>query len=521
MSKNKQILIFSGVGLAVLGGVAAALMLTASKDGANELSAEEKLLGITTEQTDTTEPKEEDTVPLTLSEKQEDEVESVAITNAAGDFSITNSGKTDSDGAIVWTVADIAQAPLLTEQLRTAITGAASFTAKEFAEEVSDSSQLAKYGLDSPKAVVKAKFTDGTEFSFKVGNDVPNSTTLYYITPDDKKVYTANKSAVSSFLNGKFSFVDTKAFHDYDNSSDEEVHKMTIERVDLEEPIVIDIVPPAEDGIQVYSYRLTSPYSVYADLTDTPKFVYSLFGLTASECEWVGLGDKERETAGLDQPNCVVTVESNKKTYTLTIGKALVSTTTDENGNENKKITGFYGTSSEVPDVLYMFGADDIAAMKIMPEDIISKLFLMPYIYSLDSISLSGNGKSIDIKLETIKAETEDGEDVHNFYVDGQKLSDGQPVKDLYQYLLSASGDEIYFDEEKGELIAEIVYTYLKPTDGSDGKDVVRFYSSETDRKVIINLNGRNIFKTQQIYITQLYKNIDNFLTGRDIVLTY
>ena len=111
----------------------------------------------------------------------------------------------------------------------------------------------------------------------------------------------------------------TEAVPAYDTSGDETVLKMTVERVDLPEPIVIESIETDEesgDTIQVYSYRLTSPYTAYADLTDSADFIYGLFGLTAVSAESVDPSESDIETAGLNNPNCVVTVETNKKTYT-------------------------------------------------------------------------------------------------------------------------------------------------------------------------------------------------------------
>ena len=162
-----------------------------------------------------------------------------------------------------------------------------------------------------------------------------------------------------------------------------------------------------------------------------------------------------------------------------------------------------------------------IAAMQVTPELLISKMFLMPYIYSLDSVTYSdAEGREVNIGIETIKAQSEDEEDVHNFTLNGKPTAE-QPVKDLYQYLISASGEELYFDSDKGELLAEINYNYKDKKNGVGGKDTVRFYSSNTDRKVIIELNGENIFKTRRMFVTQLYSNMDSFMNGGEIILTY
>ena len=215
--------------------------------------------------------------------------------------------------------------------------------------------------------------------------------------------------------------------------------------------------------------------------------------------------------------------------YTLTLGLPLINTVTDEEGKEKKELLGFYGMASTVPDVLYLFSAGSIPASTVAPESLISRLFLMPYIYSLEKVEYSDNeGRSFVLGFETIKGEatvnengeTVEGEETHYHYLNGEKY-DEQRIKNMYQFLISASGEEIYTDEEKGGLIATIVYNYLDKEKGENGKDIVSFYESESDRKVIININGSNLFKTPRIYVTQLFSNTESFLAGEDIVLTY
>ena len=508
MGKNAKIIVFSLIGLAVLGGVAALLALTAPAPE----TAEE----------DTTAAVQEESAALTLSDRDEQEVASVEITNASGTYSITPSGNTDGEGKIIWTIADIASAPLNTDSLSTAVGYAASFTAREFAEEVADSFELAKYGLDKPQATVKTTFGDGSTFSFRIGNDVPNTATSVYMTADGKNVYTAYKSRTGSYTGSKYGFVSLSAMPAYDQSGTEEVMKLTVERVGLDEPIVLEnIIPEDENAIQVYSYRMISPYSAYVDLTDGPTFAYSAFGLNANEVVAVDLKEEEYPLVGLDDPNCVITVETNLKTYTITVGTALTEKVTAEDGSEYDRISGFYGISSEHPGVLYIFDASSIAAMSADPSKLISTKFLMPYIYDLDSIDYSDNtGRTLKLGIKLIEKPEANKEEVAEFTVNGEQCGESE-FKSLYQYLISVSGEELYLDSDKGELIAEITYNYIDPADGIEGKDTVRLYTSNTDRKVIISLNGENLFKTRQMYATQLLSNIESFLNGGEIVLTY
>lgn len=498
MSKNKQILIFSGIGLLVLGGVTALLMLTAPAD---EKPAEEN---------ETVEEVIDER--LILTDKAEKDVVKIHVKNSSGEYSIIK----DSEGT-GWTIEGVETANITAASLKTLAENAAAMTAEAFVEE--NSAELDKYGLSTPETTVTVYFSD-SEFSFSIGNEVPASTSDVYLCESGKNtVYTYKKSALSAFSGDKFSFIDRTAVPAYDQTTGEAVKKLTIERYDLDEPIVIEEIPAPEEGdIAVFSYRLTSPYDAYVDLTNAPNFIYSLFGLTARSVAWYGMEESDYELSGLNRPNFKITMESTVKTYTLTLGKALIEEKTDEKGNVTTEVVGFYGMSSEVPDTLFVFSADDVPATSITAADLISRLFLMPYIYSVETVEYSDNkGTSFTLGFEKIKGGAEDGSDICNHYLNGEAY-DEQKIKDMYQYLISASGDELYFEEDKGELIATVVYNYK---DKAEGSDTVRFYSSDSDRSVIINVNGENLFKTKQSYINQLYTNAENFLNGGEIVLTY
>ncbi len=496
MSKNKQILIFSAIGLAVLGGVTAVLLLTAPEkpvENDDNIVAEE--------------PKDE---RLYLTDKKTEDVVSIHVKNLSDEYDIVRDGED-------WTIKGIEGASILTDSLEALAENVSAMTAERVVEE--NVSDLSKYGLSAPEYTVTVDYGD-EQFVFCGGNETPTSSSEIYLCENGgATVYTYKKSRLSGFAGDKYSFVSTAAMPAYDQSTGEMVTKFTIDRVDLEKPIVIETIPaPDEDEIAVFSYELTSPYNAYVDLTNAPNFIYSLFGLTAQKAVWYGMEETDYEVSGVNNPNCVFTLETNVKTYTITLGNAVAEEVADENGNVTTQIAGFYGISSEVPDTLFLFSADDIPAFSIQAEALISRLFLMPYIYSLESVEYSDcKGQSFEIGFETIKGAGEDGADVHNHYLNGE-LHDEQQIKNMYQYLIGASGDETYFDEAKGELLAEVKYNYA---DDAEASDVVQFYSSDEDRSVIINVNGHNLFKTKQIYINQLYSNAESFLNGGEIILTY
>lgn len=502
MSKNKQILIFSGIGLAVLGGVAALLLLTAPAPETEEPDA----------------PAETEETALILTDKTPADVARVRIVNAEGEYEIVPRGETDENGEPLWTVAGLEGADLRTSELSALVTNAAALTARDFVEE---NAALEKYGLSAPRATVAVSFADGSDYTFRIGDEVPaSSTAVYFYAEDTDTVYTYTKSQINAFLNDRFSFIETQVMPDADTEMGEEILSFRVERRDLDEPILIEQLPPSDDPdeLSVFTYQMTSPYAVYLDLTDGPVFLQSLFGLTAQSAAWYGMEERDYALAGLDDPSVVVTVETTKKTYTLTLGSAVGKEITDEDGNVSTEITGIYGMSSEVPDTLFLFDESAIPAATVRADALISRLFLMPYIYSLKEVTYADHlGQAFTLSFEKIKDATETESAVYKHLLNGEE-TDEQRLKNLYQFMISASGDELYFDGGEDELLAEIHYVYA---DESRGENVVRFYSAADDRRVIVNVNGKNLFKTKQIYMSRLYENVESYLNGGEIILTY
>ena len=113
MSKNKQIIIFSLIGIAVLGAVTAVLMLTAPKAEEGEETpvnvAEEKPVIFETEAL----------------------VSKLTVSNEKGEFVITSEGEG-------YTIKEIEKAPLLTDSIASAATSLSSLTADQLVEETED-----------------------------------------------------------------------------------------------------------------------------------------------------------------------------------------------------------------------------------------------------------------------------------------------------------------------------------------------------------------------------------------------
>jgi hypothetical protein len=108
----------------------------------------------------------------------------------------------------------------------------------------------------------------------------------------------------------------------------------------------------------------------------------------------------------------------------------------------------------------------------------------------------------------------------HVFTFNGVQAEKEEAFKQLYQFLISASGNEIYLEDEKDEFICSITYSYRDKTKNPKD-DVVEFYHSHSDLKTIIFVNGNPAFKCRQMYVTRLLENIQAYLKGEEIIDTW
>lgn len=514
MSKNMQILIISAVGIIILAAVVVLLLLTQPKE-----TAETEDSGTSAETT--ADP------ALVFSDKTAEEVKSVTVTNRNDTYTILSEIETitNSDGTTeenqVWSVVDIGgECDLNQAAFNTIAKNSASITAKQLVEE--NCAELEKYGLKEPVAEVTVVYADDTSVSFNIGNTVPTDTSsTYFGIKGSNDVYIYATSKINCYANTRYYYVKTQLMDAYDTEKAPMVEKITVVRSDLDEPVIIEAIPETSENSEYVSYsshRFTSPYDVYLDQTNHSDLVYGMFGLTASEAVWVGMEDKDYEVAGLNDPTAVITMLFLNKEYTLTLGSPLVNKTENSDGTVTTTLAGYYGTFSEDPDVLYMFSASSVPWATMDVSDCMARLFLLPYIYSLDSVVYKDDNKTIEFDIKEIPAASEDEKATYEFYMNGEKIEDEDKFKELYQYFISAYGEDIYTDEARGEFICSLTYRYSDP---NRPEDVVEFYNSVDDRKTVIAVNGNNLFKTRQMYSTRLVENIENYLSGGEISLNY
>lgn len=489
MKKNTKIILGSVIGIAVLGAATLALVLTQPKsDNADSGTSSSKTVSVT--------------------DYTADDISTLTISNESGEYTINRLGKEK------WGIDSIPEALANSSAYSTAMSSAGGIGAKQVVEE--NATDLAKYGFDKPTATVKMTFKDNKaeDITCLIGIKYEGENSWYVKTDKSDTVYLVANAGVSFAMNSELSYVNKSTLTAAYDSEKDKVNRVRIQRKDLDKDIVLDKLPEETEkkfSSTYVAYEMSSHNNILADDELDKKVIYGLFGISASDVFAVSPTDEQKKQAGLDDPYCTVTMVSNKETVTkLTLGSAVYTVTkNDETGEEIKTITGYYGMLSG-KDAIYVFSPDSLPWLTATPENMLYKLFLTPYIYYLDGVTIyDSDRKAYDFTI------TGDA-DKSSFTYEGKEV-DSAKFKAFYQYLLSAYAEQIYLDDLTGDnkFIAGVTYDHRE--EGKEN-DIVEFYASESDRTCIIVVNGDVRYKVRQIYATRLLENLNALLSGGEIV---
>ncbi|MBR1724547.1 MAG: hypothetical protein IJ723_05970, partial [Ruminococcus sp.] len=203
----------------------------------------------------------------------------------------------------------------------------------------------------------------------------------------------------------------------------------------------------------------------------------------------------------------VVTFVGEGYDWTLNIGGEYH----DENaeGAEQTAASAYFCTIAGIDgkDAIWKLDATALPWVTLTPGDVITTLMTYNNIWEVSSITLSGE----DSTNFTIDHE---GEDVTAAYADGQQL-DLEEFKGLYQYILTCPTSDIWFEEPENDPYLTIEITR---TDG--GGDKIEL-CKDTERRVIVKLNGRTSYRIKTSWANMLLKNIEAVKTGGTVQQNY
>ncbi len=474
MSRSVKALIIAGAVLLVLGAALAVLLLTESKPTpAANVSENVSTAGVN----------------RYIIDRRANEVTKISVSGPEGGFTFTRQTlDTTSGSEYCWISAELNGIPQDDSTVRNFIAGLASLPEKRTVEE--HAADFEKYGLADPRATAELTFEDGSMVKMLFGIQNPaDESSVYFRLEDSDTVRLVNYYAVMGVFSDARRFAALKLTESRGSDGGNALKKLKITRPDLETPIEIQYkeeTAQSEEGVTFNTHRFVSPVTADVDAENGKAVLNGIYSLTMSACEFLRQTPENLKKCGFDEPTALVEFTIGETAYELTIG--------------GKTDGGYYAVMSGVAGI-YTLDEEKAPWATCEVSELISRRPLSPYIYSTESVEVT-------VKTETYKFDI-DGAN-KTFSYEGRELISDE-FRKFYQTLISDVGEELYTGEVNGEPIASVTFRYK-----SGGSDTVSYYD-DGERKCVVAVNDKALFKVRRVYTDRLAENVEALLGGGSV----
>lgn len=469
---------------------------------------------------------------VTVTDKSAENVLALTVRNETGEFTFSRNervistsddeGNVTSETEYYWTSEEMLGLSPNDTTVKAFVKNMAGLSTKSLVEE--NAEDLDKYGLESPQSEVEVSFDDGSTASLCFGIQNPAATNYcYFRFADSSDVHQVSYYSVGSAYYDIKDFVSLTMTEGYSTAEPQELDYLIIERRDMDEPIEIrymyDVDEAAEDKDAIITtfntHRFITPITTEVDSVQGQTLCYGVYGLVMSSCAYLEQTEENLAATGLDDPFVRMTFKYGSNRYVLLLGNEIVTITETESEDTPSlsTVVGYYAMI-EGTDGIYTIAKDSAPWYDFTLDSVMSRRPVSPYIYTVDTLEITTADGTFTFKV--------DGDaDNHSFTCDGIEV-DESSFKELYQYLISSIGEELYSEEQEQEPFIKVKFTYrdeYKDTYGTT-EDILEFYES-SDRKSIISVNGTVLFKVREVYTQRLLDNIDAVLNGGDVELNW
>jgi len=325
-------------------------------------------------------------------------------------------------------------------------------------EVESDPKNLGQYGLDNP-VTVTLKFSDGTVAEIEVGDQTPTGSGYYIREKGKNKVYTIAYYA-GNILKANENSIRNRFVLDV---TSQDVTELAVTKKGKRS---FKLVKSDDKG-----WHMTEPIEANANMVRLNTALEAL--VRAEVIDYIEKDVKDLSKYGLDNPSYVVEAAAGSKRVTLLIG--------DVKENNAESYGMFEGTNEVFTINPGTLGFLDTPALEMMDGFIYA-----PYIYTVTDLDFNIDGRTIKIKIEEVKDETqtqetdksdesdtsgesEEGENEeekkYKHYIDGidveaKKGEEGiSKLRNFYSTIIGITASEIEPDATpSGEAEISIVY---------------------------------------------------------------
>lgn len=493
--------------LAVLGGGLAALMLTQPDD---EIEPEDSV----------SEPEQDikilirdDTVTGTDPDTGADlegVVKQVSVKNSTDEFLVVRAKSSDSDN-VTYTIDGYEDIAMKTSMIGTLANNANGLTSEATIEE--NCTDIAKFGLDSPKAEVEVEYESGTKCRMIIGGEAPTGNVNYVMIDGLDTVFTVRSSALANYSNTVMDFVSTTILEAPETYPI--VKSLRIQRENLDTDILLEYDEMSDDenykGGTSASHIMVEPARAYLAVERSTDITTGMFGLSAEGIYSVHCNDADIAEAGLENPFCTVTMECNDgNTYTLLLSEPF---TYEDSGRCSYAML-------EGGSVIYIVKEENAKWTDIEPVDIASRIFMATYVWNVENLKVTAGGKeyAFDVKRINPDEEIESLKSEHfRATLNGSEFS-SERYRLFYSFLISANAEDFALGEEipAGGPMASIEYR-----DTYAGEDVKLEFYEQTSMTALIVINGESRFHIAKSFVDTLTANAEKLETDEDFVTTW
>ncbi len=395
-----------------------------------------------------------------LLQKKASELASITVTNEAGGFVVTFS---DGGYRVAGLDDSIPLAKSKVEGMRSAMLNVQASTV------IGQVSDLADFGLDRPRAAVKADYTDGTVFTLDIGADAPAGKGIYCKTTDGT-VSVVTAAQVEHFLGGLTDLVDTTVTKLPESSGSSgsagpRIQKVTFAGPAHKQPVSIE---RRQDSSAVEVYQLISPRRGSVS-SDQEQMIADLLEIKAQRAVAVNPGAEQLESFGLAEPYSTVefTWDNNETGESCLL---LASAPSD----------GAVYLMREDRPVVYQAAADSLPWLEMNYGDFVSTKLPAPNLEDLQSVSVATPEKQVIFELN--------GEQNSLQVTCGGELVETGRFRSYYQFLTGIPTDAYTEEAPASEVpLLTITYTYR---DSTKPKETIHCFAGPTRRAILQTSNG-------------------------------
>lgn len=299
MKSSTRNLIIVAAGIAVLGGVTAALALTGTEtEGTSSAGS---------------------AASVRLVSKKSSDVVSMTVKNKKGGFTLipdeafpssqaASAASASSAAEPTFTVQGLSGVPIDTSAAAQTVEDGFSLTAEKNFGKVEN---LDEYGLKDPQASVEVRFRDGSVYSYRIGDpDAADSSSRYMCPEGSDNVYVVKTDA--GLLEGKNYFVSKNVLSLSPSNGQDSFTKIALSGKNYPQSVVMEKKASAQE--------ITSPVHAPVDAEKFSALASALQSLTATSVEAMEPNAAALKQYGLDAPAAAVSFTVDGKNYKLKLG---------------------------------------------------------------------------------------------------------------------------------------------------------------------------------------------------------